>query len=654
MPEQDNRLAEHQQIEDALRESEGRLSVILQNTPAVVYLMTAESRFIHINRRFEELFSLKNEEVRGKSLYDIFPPEFAAAFEANNLKTIEGRVPLEMEEVVPHPDGLHTYNSTKTPIFDATGAPSGLVGISTDITERKRSEEAIRFQAHLLDTVEQSVIATDLQGTITYWNQYAVKLYGWTAEEAVGRNIMEITPAQATYEQAAEIMASLRAGNAWSGEFIVRRKDGMTFPAMVTATPIHDEKGILIGTVGVSVDITERKKLEQELRARAEELSEANRLKDEFLATLSHELRTPLTAILGWAKMLCDGTPNETMLAHALKVIMRNAEAQQHLIEEVLDVSRIITGKLRLDVRPVELISIIEAAIETVRHAAEAKRIEIKTDFDPEANLISGDPERLQQVFWNLLSNAVKFTPPSGRVETRLERVGSHVRFIVSDSGQGISQDFLPHVFDRFRQADQTAARSHSGLGLGLAVVRHLVELHGGTVAASSEGDMQGATFTVELPLIAPLDETKVQSVKPERIKDKTQSESDVELDGLHVLVVDDEADARELVSVMLRQRGAKVLEAASASEGLKLLESARPDVLIADIGMPGEDGYALMRKVRALNPERGGLTHAIALTAYAGEEDYAQAIDAGFHLHVTKPVDSTTLTEALLSLARQ
>lgn len=654
MPSEDSRLAEKKQIEDALRESEGRLSVILQNTPAVVYLLTPESRFVHVNRRFEELFSLKNEEVRGKSVHDIFPPEVAATFEANNLKAIEGRVPVEFEEVAPHPDGLRTYTSTKTPIFDASGAPSGIVGISTDITERKRSEEAIRFQAHLLDTVEQAVIATDLQGTITYWNQYAAKLYGWSATEALGRSIMEITPANTTYKQAAEIMANLSAGKAWSGEFVVRRRDGTTFPAMVTDTPIHNEEGTLIGTVGVSVDITERKKLEQELRARAEELAEANRLKDEFLATLSHELRTPLTAVLGWAKMLCEATPNEATLAHALKVILRNAEAQQHLIEEVLDVSRIITGKLRLEVRPVELISIIEAAIETVRPAAEAKAIQLERNFDPEANLISGDPERLQQVIWNLLSNAVKFTPHNGRVETRLERVGVHVRITVSDSGQGISPDFLPHVFDRFRQADQTTARAHTGLGLGLAVVRHLVELHGGRVAARSEGEMKGATFTVELPIIAPVEETKEQLSTPEPIRGEAQSDSALELDGLRVLIVDDEPDTRELVSVMLRQRGAEVLEAALASEGLKLLESARPNVLVADIGMPGEDGYALMRKVRALNPERGGLTPAIALTAYAGEEDRVQAIEAGFHLHVTKPVDAAALTEAVLSLARQ
>jgi PAS domain S-box-containing protein len=523
-----------------------------------------------------------------------------------------------------------------------------------DSIKPKDAEEAMRFQAHLLDTVEQAVIATDLNGTITYWNRYAVKLYGWTAAEAVGRNIMEVTPALTTYNQAAEIMSSLSAGKAWSGEFVVRRRDGTTFPALVTDTPIHDEEGTLIGTVGVSVDITERKKLEQELRARAEELAEANRLKDEFLATLSHELRTPLTAVMGWAVMLCEGTLDETMQAHALKVIMRNAEAQQHLIEEVLDVSRIITGKLRLDVRPVELIHIIEAAIETVQPAAEAKSIQLETNFNSEANLISGDPERLQQVIWNLLSNAVKFTPQNGRVETRLERVGSHVRISVSDNGQGISPDFLPHVFDRFRQADQTAARAHSGLGLGLAVVRHLVELHGGTVAASSEGAMKGATFTVELPSIAPVEETQAQPAATERIVGEAQDDMAIELGGLHILIVDDEPDAREMISLMLRQRGALVMEAASASEGLKLLENERPDVLIADIGLPGEDGYTLMRKVRALKPEHGGLTHAVALTAYAGEEDRARAIDAGFHLHVTKPVDSAALLKALVSITRQ
>jgi PAS domain S-box-containing protein len=653
MTTEESRLDERQRIEDALRVSEGRLSAILQNTPAVIYLMTPESRFVHVNRQFEELFGFKNEEMRGKSVYDLFPPEIAATFASNNRQVIERRAPVEFEETVPHPDGPHTYTSIKAPVFDAAGLPSGIVGISTDVSERKRAEEAIRFQAHLLDTVEQAVIATDPGGTIIYWNRFAESLYGWPAAEAVGRNIMEVTPALTTFEQAAEIMSFLSEGRAWSGEFVVRRRDGTTFPAMVTDTPIHDAEGTMIGMVGVSVDNTERKRLEQELRARAEELAEANRLKDEFLATLSHELRTPLTAVLGWARMLCEGELDEATRAHALEVIMRNAEAQRHLIDEILDVSRIITGKLRIDVRLIELLPVVQAAVETVRPAADARKIQIEMKFDPEANLISGDPERLQQVVWNLLSNAVKFTPQGGRVRARLERVGSHVCITVSDTGQGISPDFLPYVFDRFRQGDQSAARAHSGLGLGLAVVRHLVELHGGTVAARSEGAQKGATFIVKLPLGIPAEETRAPQRAPERTDDEAQSGGAVELDGVRVLIVDDEADARELISAILRGRGAEVTGVESAAEGLKALERARPDVLIADIGMPGEDGYALMRKVRGLDAGRGGLTPAIALTAYVGEDDRARALDAGFNLHLTKPVDAATLTRSLVSLAK-
>jgi PAS domain S-box-containing protein len=385
------------------------------------------------------------------------------------------------------------------------------------------------------------------------------------------------------------------------------------------------------------------------------EAQEASRLKDEFLATVSHELRTPLTAILGWAHMLRTGQVNGDSAARAFETIERNARAQSQLIEDLLDVSRIITGKLRIDVRVVDPNSFIEAAVEAVRPAAEAKGVRLQKVMDTGVVSVSGDPVRLQQVVWNLLSNAIKFTPRGGRVQVRLERVNSHVEVSVSDTGAGIPADFLPHVFDRFRQADQKTTRHHGGLGLGLAIVRHLVELHGGTVKAESEGEGRGATFTVLLP-VAP-----VYSVEPSEGRVHPASRDTLpffdcpdRLDGLRVLVVDDEPDTREMLKTGLGHCGAEVTAAGSAAEALEALKAGVPDVLISDIGMPDEDGYTLMRQVRALPVAEGGGVPAIALTAYARVEDRMQALRAGYHMHVTKPVELAELAAIVASLSRR
>ncbi|HEV2914762.1 MAG TPA: ATP-binding protein [Pyrinomonadaceae bacterium] len=706
--------------------------------------------------------------------------------------------------------------------------------LEQQIAERQKAEEAIRFQADLLKTVEQSVIATDLSGTITYWNRFAERLYGWTAAEAVGRNIMEITPAAATLEQASRIMGELREGKSWSGEFLAQHRDGTSFPIMSTTTPIYDDKGSMVGIVGVSADITEHKRAELalhaaeqraiteyenllerisplaqalgtardlltvfralldftlasmpcigifialydpkrnvrtaayawgdgaevdvsslppmpistdgpnsravktgeiiitddylaatrghpsvkvgvdngmlpqssmaaplavmgrivgtievqsyklaaftkehvtamrlaanlaavaienvrlfELERNARDSAEAsNRLKDEFLATLSHELRTPLTAVLGWLSLLRSGKLDEATRAQALETIERNANAQAQLIEDILDVSRIITGKLGLDVRRFDLSKVIDAAIASVRPAAEAKQILIETSIDEEARLIWGDANRLQQVVWNLLSNAVKFTPRDGRIEVRLKRVNAHTQITVRDTGQGIGADFLPYVFDRFRQADSTSTRTHSGLGLGLAIVRHLSEMHGGTVRAESEGEGRGATFTLELPMRPVLSAAEQEVVAYSSDEDEAQFDCRVSLDGVSVLVVDNEPDTRDLVRKVLEQCGALVTTASSTAEALALLERTKPDVLVSDIGMPGEDGYDLIRSVRSKERERGGSLPAVALTAYVSEEDRRRALSAGYQEHVAKPVELKRLTELVASLA--
>jgi PAS domain S-box-containing protein len=385
------------------------------------------------------------------------------------------------------------------------------------------------------------------------------------------------------------------------------------------------------------------------------EAQESSRLKDEFLATVSHELRTPLTAILGWAHMLRTGQLNNDSSVKAFETIERNARTQAQLIDDLLDVSRIITGKLRIDVRPVDPNSFIEAAIESVRPAAEAKGVRVQRIIDTGVVTVSGDPVRLQQVVWNLLSNAIKFTPRGGRVQVRLERINSHIEISVSDSGAGIAPEFLPYVFDRFRQADGRTTRQHGGLGLGLAIVRHLVELHGGTVRAESPGGGQGAAFTVLLP-VAPV----YQSAGPEMrvhpaARDTLPSyECPDRLDGLRILAVDDEPDTRDLLKVGLGQCGADVTIIGSASEALEAMRIAVPDLLISDIGMPDMDGYELIRRVRELSAEGGGQVPAIALTAYARVEDRMQALRAGYQMHVPKPVELAELVAVAASLVRR
>jgi signal transduction histidine kinase/ActR/RegA family two-component response regulator len=389
---------------------------------------------------------------------------------------------------------------------------------------------------------------------------------------------------------------------------------------------------------------------DRESRARAA-AEESNRMKDEFLATVSHELRTPLTSILGWARMLQSGTLDEATSQRAVETIERNARSQSQIIEDILDASRIITGKLSLAIEPVELVNIIESAINAVRPATEAKGIQIETAFDSGAHRVSGDANRLQQVVWNLLSNAVKFTPRGGRVQVQLRQAETAVEIIVHDTGQGIDQEFLPYVFDRFRQADSSTTRQHGGLGLGLAIVRHLVELHGGWVHAESAGEGRGSTFTVSLPLTG-VQAKPVGAADAPSVSERAHSfDCEASLAGLRVLVVDDEADTLELVRMILERCSVEVSTASSTSEALTALEAVKPDVLISDIGMPGEDGYQLIRKVRMLAPERGGNTPAIALTAYAGEADRRAALRSGYQTHMAKPIEPSAMLRAVASL---
>jgi PAS domain S-box-containing protein len=549
-------------------------------------------------------------------------------------------------------------------------------GAIDQLTNLKSPELAPYWLSALIESADDAIISKTLDGIITSWNQGAQRIFGYTAEEVIGKPItILISPDHADEEPA--ILARLRAGERIEHYETVRvAKDGRYIDISLTVSPIMLPDGQIIGASKIARDITEQRQARKALdeayamakRAQSEaeaaaaekerlykQAEESSRLKEEFLATISHELRTPLSAILGWTRMLRLGQISSEDQVRALETIERNARAQAQLIDDLLDVSRIVTGKLRMDVQPADPTSFIDAAVEAVRPAADARGVRVQKVMDTGPVSIPGDPVRLQQVVWNLLSNAIKFTPRGGRVQVRSERVNSHLEIIVSDTGQGISADFLPHVFDRFRQADQKTSRQHGGMGLGLSIVRHLVELHGGTVRAASEGIGQGATFTVMLP-IAPVyqvDSTGSR-VHPAARELLPGHDCGDRLDGLTILVVDDEPDTRDLLRKGLEYCGAKVRTADSAARAIAQLDHDLPDILISDIGMPGTDGYELIRQIRQLPGEKSRNIAAIALTAYTRVEDRLQALRAGYDMHVPKPVELTELVAVAASVARR
>ena len=526
----------------------------------------------------------------------------------------------------------------------------------------------------LNDLSAQGILLTDEELNIRGWNNWLERHTGKSAEMILGRNLLEAYPDLATrrldeyYRDA--LKSQVRMVSQRLHGYLLPMSpsmEGSAFNHMQQTARIAPliEENQVVGTITIIDDVTERVERENRLvqllaneKAARAEAEAANRAKDEFLAIVSHELRAPLNSILGWAQILRTTKSDEQSSAHGLKTIENNAKAQAQLIEDILDASRIITGKLRLDVRPVDLAQVIETAIDGARPAADAKSIQIKVVVDSRGALVSGDPNRLQQIVWNLLFNAIKFTGKSGQVEVCLQRSGSHVEVCVRDTGLGISAEFLPYVFDRFRQANSTRARAHGGLGLGLAIVRNLVELHGGSVHAHSDGEGRGAAFTVRLPLMAvhPADDSKSLSVdraaEADRATINGKSSTLPPLDNVRVLVVDNEADAREILSIMLAEYGAKVTTATSTSEALEVLQEWKPDVLISDIGMPEEDGYALIKKIRALEPEQGGAIPAVAVTGYAGSDERVRLLSAGYQMHVTKPVELNELATLIAKLA--
>ncbi len=555
----------------------------------------------------------------------------------------------------PDPDLLRTMSSVGNQI----GQFMGRKREETAVTEEQRRTSAI------LETALDAVIAMDHRGVISEFNPAAVRTFGYTRDEAVGRELAELMIPAALRAQHREGLARYLAGGA--GPFIGRRvetsgchADGHEFPIELAITRVTDG-GAPVFT-GFVRDLTDRTRAEREreqlLLREATARSEAeaaNRAKDEFLATLSHELRTPLNAIVGWTRMLLDGTMDARSTRHALEVIDRNAHLQAQLVADILDVSRIITGGLRLDVQPVDLGTVIGAALDAVGPAADAKHVQLRSSVPASARITHGDPQRLQQVVWNLLANAVKFTDTGGSVRVELldaRPAGIHIR--VSDDGSGIDPQFLPHVFERFRQADGSVSRQHGGLGLGLAIVRHLVELHGGTVRAESSGAGQGATFTVELPRIDPLaTETSAERRGDGDAVDPSEAPEQIELAGYRILVVDDQQDARDLLAAILTASGARAETASSVQDALQRLDLDRPDALLADIGMPGADGYRLIREVRRRDAQSGRHLPVAAITAYAGDQDRERVMAAGFDRHVPKPITRSEIVDAVIAICR-
>ena len=531
------------------------------------------------------------------------------------------------------------------------------------VDERRRSSAA--HVRSILDNTLDAVIALDAAFLVTFWNPQAERTFGIPRKQAIGRSLAELILPGPHRGRLTDVLARLTPAEGGSNQRLeveARRADGGTFPLELTITAIPD--GGDFSFSAFARDITQRKDDDQERalllrdaeRARGQ-AETAARVKDEFLSTLSHELRTPLTAIVGWTYLLRGGRLDEATATRGLEAIERNAAAQAQVISDILDLSRMVGAKFRLNVRPLQLAPIAAAALEPLMPAANAKGLKVQTLLDPAAGLVVGDPDRLRQVVWNLAANAVKFTPRGGRVTVRVERLPhAGVRLVVEDTGEGIAADFLPHVFERFRQGDASNTRSHGGLGLGLAVVRHLVELHGGTIEARSEGEGHGATFTVVLPVAdpAPLPPAAPGAPAPAGAAVPTAwlPADAPDLSGVRVLVVDDGEDVREVVSVVLSQCGAEVRAVGTASEGLDALASFAPHVLVSEVEMRGETGFSLMQKVRALPPERGGLVPAAALSAYGRTDDRVQALLAGFQIHVPKPVQPAELVAVVASLA--
>ncbi|HEY3968400.1 MAG TPA: PAS domain S-box protein [Planctomycetaceae bacterium] len=646
----------------ATTEDAERLRVTLASIGDGVISTDDHGRVAFVNPVAEALTGWKETDARGKPLSEVFRivNELTGLPAENPVERVlrEGiTLGLANHTMLIARDGRATaIDDSAAPIRDAQGNIRGVVFVFRNVTERRKLEVAAGRLAAIVESSDDGIISKSLDGIITTWNASAERIFGYAATEAIGQPISILAPKD-HLDEMPDILARIRRGQRIDHFETIRcRKDGTRIHVSVSISPIRNEHNEVIGASKTVRDITERLRAEEQLQAlllaeqsaRAE-AERANRMKDEFLATVSHEILTPLNAILGWAHLLRTGQLTTSETQEALDIIERNTRDQARIIEDILDMSRIVSGKIALDFGPVELQSVIEAALATVRPAAEAKGIILDSELDSTTGPVLGDAGRLQQVVWNILSNAIKFTPKAGRVELRLSRVGSNIVTSITDTGVGIGSDLLPYVFDRFRQADSSSRRIHGGLGLGLAIAKQLVDLHGGQITVSSSGEGKGSRFVVALPVRALQSEQEPNENAVAPFQPSAPSPS---LLNLTVLVVDDDNDSLRLVQRLLMSQGAAVVTASSAGEAFDLLREYRPHVLISDIGMPNEDGYDLMKRVRSLDSAEGGDTPAAALTAFARSEDRTRALLAGYQTHVVKPVDPSELIAVVAALA--
>jgi PAS domain S-box-containing protein len=670
-------------VEDKLRISEERFRAIVSQATGGIVETDLKGRIIFANQRYCEIVGYSDAELRELRMHDFTHPDDLPSNAKQFRRLAEGGPDFVVEKRYIRKDGGEVWvNNSVNAVRDAAGRVRSIVAVSLDITERRRAEmalaEALALNRTITDNTQSCLWMMDAEGRGTFANPASERISGFKPEELIGQILHEKvhhTHPDGTHFPIEEcpLDNALPLQESVVGyEDVFVHKDGHFYPVRCAGRPIV-VNGQPIGTVIEVQDITEERRaiaerersLEQEQEAR--QLAEqATRAKDEFLAVVSHELRSPLNAILGWNRLLRSQRGDDPQIARVTETVESSGKAQLRLIEDLLDTARIISGKMRLETQPVELVAVIASALDTVRPAAESKGIVIVPNFPTEAGQasyqITGDPDRLRQIVWNLVSNAIKFTPEGGRVWVELRRGGPGAQIIVRDTGQGISPDLLPYVFDRFRQGDSSVSRRFGGLGLGLALVKHLVELHGGSVTVESPGECQGSAFTVNLPMRA----VKGGGGSEARREGKATVDrgvfgefQTVRLEGVRALVVEDDASARELITITLEQQGALVTGVDSAASALAILESkiedaAAPapfDALISDIGMPGGDGYELIRRVRAHPDRRVNRIPAVALTAYARAEDRLRALQMGFHMHVPKPVDEVELTMVIASL---
>ena len=658
-------ISERKQAENTLQQTAAelkrqlrKLDAIAASVPDFIYTFDLSGRFTYISQSLLDLWQKPSAEATGRNFLELdYPEELAARLQNQIQQVIETRQPLKDETPYTSAVGTRAYEYIFVPMFDAAGAVEAVAGVTRDITDRKQAEAALReseeLKQSILDSSKDCIKVLTLNSEIVYITTGGLCLLEVDdPTDILNASWVDFWQGE-DYESAKSAIAAATAGSTGRFQGYLSTYKGTPKWWDSIITPVRNSAGAIAQLVAVSRDITRQKQAETERehllaqeQAARESAERANRIKDEFLAVLSHELRSPLNPILGWTRLLQSGKLDTARQTNALKTIERNAKLQSQLIEDLLDISRIMQGKLTLTATPVSLPLVILAAIETVQLAADAKQIEILLDVDPSTQPVSGDAARLQQVVWNLLTNAVKFTSNGGQVTIELRQLNQNAQLRVIDTGKGIHSQFLPYVFEYFRQEDGSTTRRFGGLGLGLAIVWQIVELHGGTVKAESDGEEQGATFIVQLPTLR-----QASSIVSEPIQ--VEADSETHLENVQILLVDDDADTREFEAFLLEQHGATVIATASGLEALQVIDQFTPDLIVSDIGMAEIDGYMLIQQIRERSPSRGGQVPAIALTAYAAEIDHKRAIQAGFQRHLTKPLEPAQFISTIVNLLK-